>query len=65
MVAVFPLSAGNPKSVTFSVFPTCYLPVSYFPIFTTFYTISHLISFFRFQAPKKYRNRCDYGTSWV
>lgn len=27
------------------MFPTCYLPVSYFPIFTTFYTISHPISF--------------------
>lgn len=34
------------------MFPTCYLPVSYFPIFTTFYTISHPISFFHFQAPK-------------
>lgn len=40
------------KFVTYAMLPTCYLPVTYSPIFYAFYDFSHHISIFFYKAQK-------------
>jgi hypothetical protein len=56
VVAAFLRSPITKISVTFTVFPTCCLPVPYEAIFTTFQDLPRQISIFPFSATKKYRN---------
>lgn len=48
--------------VTYAVLPTCYLPVTYSPIFRTFQDLPHPIFVFSFRHKKSTATPGDYGT---